>query len=74
MSWDEGNYGHPCINDKRPFGNGNWEYDILKMIGEEPVMIDGEKEYTDEQRDKAVKLFNEMPEVIRQLATERMSA
>jgi len=72
LYWDEGAYGFPCINEKRPFGNGDWEEDILDLIKEKPILIDGEEQYTDEQRDRAVKLAEEIPEIIRQLAREKL--
>jgi len=33
VGWDDGEYGAPAIDCKRPYGNSSVEYDIIEILG-----------------------------------------
>ncbi len=33
VGWDEGEYGAPAIDCKRPYGNSSGDYDVARVLG-----------------------------------------
>jgi hypothetical protein len=52
VGWQNCEFGAPEIDPKRPYGNSFVYGDIAEILGIEGVIIDEEKDYTDEQRDR----------------------
>lgn len=68
-------YGAPCVDPKRPYGNSNVEGDIAEILGWELFEdADGDRHLSAEQRDAAERMHREMETVlqilVRQLAIE----
>lgn len=69
--YDEAEYGAPCINPKRPYGNSDVEEDIAEILGWKLFENKyGETELSKEQSDEANKLHRELLDVIKQIIEE----
>lgn len=55
IEWENGEFGAPCIDTKRPYGNSDVEYDIAKIL--DWAMVNDE--LTDYQYITAQKLHKE---------------
>lgn len=61
VDWDDCEYGAPCINPKRPYGNSDVERDIAELIGYELECDDsGELVFSDVDRRYLRTLHKEM--------------
>lgn len=56
VSWDDCEYGAPCIDPKRPYGNSNVEGDIAELLGWE---YDDDAGLTEERSAEARDLHEE---------------
>lgn len=66
-------YGAPEMNLKRPYGNGDVVRDICETIGEKPFeSYEGEKYWSKEQFEKAMKLHHELPVVLAIICQTRL--
>lgn len=60
VSWHYMEWGAPCIDGKRPYGNGDVARDVARLLGWELFEdADGEKHFTADQRDRACDLHKE---------------
>lgn len=56
IGWENCEFGAPCIDPKRPFGNSNVIGDIAEILN---IDSDEEGEFTREQEDYMCKLYEE---------------
>lgn len=68
--WENGEYGAPGMDCKRPYGNGDVEHDIAEILGWD-IFEDayGEHALSFEQEDLARQLHQEMETVLQILVT-----
>ena len=60
VGWGGNEFGAPCIDPKRPYGNGDVYDDIGEILGVFPDEIeDGEPKFSDDQRDRMDILHHE---------------
>jgi hypothetical protein len=55
VSWDDGEYGAPAIDCKRPYGNSSVEHDIIEILGWEAKRCPHCDEYLDEAGAKGLR-------------------
>lgn len=51
VSYEDCEFGAPCIDCKRPYGNGDGYGDIAEIISIKPSVIDEENVFSDLQRE-----------------------
>ena len=61
--WERCESGAPCIDPKRPYGNGDVARDVAKIIGE-PATGDTYDDMPDEQRARLLRLHRETEEAL----------
>ena len=63
ISWDDCEFGAPCVNPKRPYGNSDVLVDIAETIG---VKFDNEADdpFSQEDEDLMNKIHKEMKTVL----------
>jgi hypothetical protein len=60
VDWEDSEFGAPCIDPKRPYGNSDVENDIAEELGWEVFEDhDGEKHLSSEQYELAQRLHRE---------------
>ncbi len=65
VGWEEGEFGAPAVDCKRPYGNSYVYGDIAEILGIEPEVRDfSEKDFSEETLDKMYKLHKETQDVI----------
>lgn len=65
ISWDGCEFGAPCIDPKRPYGNSDVIQDMARVLGIEPIEADfDERVYPKGTADKCIKLHREMETVL----------
>lgn len=61
IDWDDCEYGAPCVNPKRPYGNGDVESDVCENLGWVKEGDDGHSPcWSSVQRNKAYWIHREM--------------
>jgi hypothetical protein len=45
IGWDDCEFGAPCVDPKRPYGNSSVYIDIAEILGEDSSDIDRDKYY-----------------------------
>ena len=61
ISWWDCEYGAPCIDPKRPYGNGDVRGDICRILGKKMIKIDDEEDgYKEKDLEYAAKIHEEM--------------
>lgn len=70
-SWDDCEYGAPCIDPKRPYGNSDVPGDIVEILGWDPQYTDPEDPYdlTDEQAREANRVHRETEKALQIVLT-----
>lgn len=68
VRWWDAETGAPCVDPKRPYGNGDVEMDIAKILGWELFEdADGDKHLNGAQHALAERLHKETEEALRQV-------
>jgi hypothetical protein len=71
VSWDDCEYGAPCIDPKRPYGNSSVAHDIAEILEWElsQAVLDGDEDFPDELYDKARTIHEQMQTVLQILVS-----
>lgn len=73
VSWDSCEFGAPCIDPKRPYGNRDVVGDMCKILEVEPIETDDGPHYPKGTSDKMEKLHKEM-ETVLQIVLDTISS
>jgi len=60
VSWWNAEYGAPCIDPKRPYGNSDVEEDICEILGFKKIEVDYEEKFLTKDLEYAAKIHEEM--------------
>lgn len=66
IDWSDVEYGAPCVDPKRPYGNSDVEGDVAELLG---WTVDGEDGLTHGQREIAAQLHRDTQTVLQILVT-----
>ena len=64
VGWGDIEYGAPCIDPKRPYGNSDVEEDICRILGKKKVEVDYDERYLTKDLEYASKIHKEMKDVL----------
>lgn len=64
VGWDDTEFGAPCIDPKRPFGNSNVLSDMAKILGFELADYEKQPELYDKQCTSLLKSYHELQDCL----------
>lgn len=69
IDWDDTEFGAPCVNPKRPFGNSDVFADMAQILGFKLADYEKQAEKYDKQCDSLIKGYHELQECLQILCT-----
>lgn len=69
VGWDDTEFGAPCIDPKRPFGNSNVFSDMAQILGFELADYEKQPELYDKQCTSLLKGYHELQDCLQILCT-----